>query len=592
MRKYKVLAIMLVMSLALTACNQAKPSNNETDSATESTDNGKIDSASDDSIDIKNTQKISDTDINLSDYHGNIEISKGGEYTLTGSLTEGFLYIKTDQPVTLNLDNATIESPEGPAIYVHKAESVTIHLEEDSQNSLSDIQDTKYETLNAVVYSKADLTLEGSGSLNVDASYQHGIRGKDNVVVSGGTYVIESALDCIHANDDLNIDGGELELQSNGDECIQSETNLNINGGDIVCASAGDAIRSEVSLVINDGKIDITQATEGIESKNTLEINGGEINITCSDDSINGANAVTVNGGMIMAYSTTNDVLDSNGSMVINGGTFYGVGLKSPEGVFDCDHNNFEINGGTLLGLGAANSQPTQGKQCTLLVNPEITDTIENITIKDSKGNVVYEYELNDYAQILSEISTELQDNAVANANASTEEEEDKDFEEEVGDAPQGNAIPEKGQKPDRGTMPEGEMPKGGKLPAEGEVPEGGQVPAEGEAPEGDIPQGDRGMGKGFSGENLSEEEMEALREEMQQRKEEMMEQRKQMSGNNFQRGGIGNGGATLFISNAKLKKGKKYTIYVNGKKIETVKMQNPVTTVGEIFSMGGRGGW
>lgn len=576
MRKSKLLSIMLVLSLTLTACNQAEPSTNEAESATKSVSDGKTDSASDDSIIIKNTQKISKSDIDLSDYHGNLEISKGGEYTLTGSLTEGLLFVETDEAVTLILDNATIESPEGPAIYVRKAESVIIRLAENSQNSLSDNQDTKYETLNAVVYSKADLTLEGSGSLSVDADYQHGIRGKDDVVISEGTYTIEAALDCIHANDNLDIEGGELNLQSNGDECLQSETNLNINGGDVACASAGDGIRSEDSFVMNGGKIDITQATEGIESKNTLEINGGEIKITSSDDSINGANAVTVNGGTIAAYSINNDVLDSNGSMVINDGTFYGVGIRAPEGVFDCDHNNFEINGGTLLGLGVSNSQPTQGDQCTLLVNPEITDDIENITIKDSKGNVVYQYEMNDYSTILSEISTELQDSAAANVNATTEEEDDTDFEGQAGEDGKGATAPDKGQKPEGGQVPEG-----------GQMPEGGQVPEEGQMPEGG-----KGMGKGFSREELSEEELKAFREEMQNRKEKMAERKNQDGGNNFHRGGMGNGAATLFISNAKLKKGKKYTIYVNGKKIDAVKMQNPVTTVGEIFSMGGRGGW
>lgn len=588
MRKnYKKLYVLLAMSLVLTACNKSENSNENANSATEEV--AENSTASDDSIDIKNTERITDTEINLSDFHGNIEISKGGEYHVSGNLSEGLLYIKTEEPVTLNLDNASIESPEGPAVYVRKAESVTVRLSEGSKNTLSDIADTKYETLNAVIYSKSDITFEGKGSLTIDAQYQHGIRGKDNVVITEGDYDMEAALDCIHANDDLNIDGGQLKLQSNGDECMQSETNLNINGGKLTCASAGDAIRSEESLVVNDGRIEVTQATEGLESKNTLEINGGELKITCSDDSINGANAVTVNDGTIVAYSTTNDVLDSNGSMVINGGNIYGVGLKTPEGVFDCDHNNFEINGGTLLGLRASSSQPNKGEQPTLLVNPEITDTIETLKIKDNKGNVIYECEFNDYSKVLSEISTELQDNASVNANASTEKEDDTDFDGQTENGEQNGDVPEKGQMPEgeapeQGTIPEGgQMPKGGEMPEKGQMPEGGEIPEGGQMPErGQKPD------KEFSREELSEEELEAMREKMEERKETMGE-------NNFHKGGMGgmsNGAANLFISNDNLKKGKTYTIFVNGKKIGKVKMESPVTTLGNVFSMGGRGGW
>ncbi len=551
-KKYQIVSMALIMSLVFVGCDKAggpaKDSSVMEDNSKDSgaaTDEGENSgSIADDSIKIKDTQKLSETDINLTDYQGNLELTKGGEYILTGSLTEGLLYINTDEAVTLILNNATIESPKGPAIYVRQAESVVLRLADGTQNSLSDNRDTEYETLNAVLYSKADLFLEGRGSLNINADYQHGIRGKDDVVISEGTYTIESVLDCIHANDDLQVEGGELQLQSNGDECMQSETNLILDGGNITCASAGDAIRSEDGFVMNDGKVVITQASEGIESKNTLEINGGEIKITCSDDSINGANAVTVNGGTIMSYSTDNDVLDSNGSMIINGGTFYGVGIRSPEGVFDCDHNNFEINGGTLLGLGMANSQPTKGKQCTLLLNPKITDTIKNLIIKDSRGNVVYQYEPDDYTTVLSEVSTQLQDNAATNDSATTEE-EGKDF----GGAEDGHK-PSDGKAPeDRGKTWNGKAPEDEGKPWKGQVPEGEHKPVGG-THNSKMPWSDKGMGKGASD------------------------------------------GITLFISNQKLKKGKKYTIYVNGKKIDTVKMQNPVTTLGEIFTMGGRGGW
>jgi len=77
------------------------------------------------------------------------------------------------------------------------------------------------------------------------------------------------------------------------------------------------------------------------------------------DDGLNAAKQIVINGGNIYAYSTSNDGIDSNGTLTITGGLIVSSGTTAPEEGFDCDNNTFKITGGTLIGVGGASSSPT-----------------------------------------------------------------------------------------------------------------------------------------------------------------------------------------------------------------------------------------
>jgi len=101
-------------------------------------------------------------------------------------------------------------------------------------------------------------------------------------------------------------------------------------------------------------------------AKVQLVLDGGSFDIKASDDGINASQnttgipvAVTINGGAIniaMAAGDT-DAIDSNGDLIINGGT---VNITA-QSAFDFD-GKAELNGGTVTVNGSAVSSITKSR--------------------------------------------------------------------------------------------------------------------------------------------------------------------------------------------------------------------------------------
>lgn len=180
----------------------------------------------------------------------------------------------------------------------------------------------------------------------------------------------------IKAGGNFKMDKGTVTITSSGiaGKGIDADGTLVINDGTITVSTSGTkftygsddtsakGIKSDGNLTINGGTVIVrTTATEaeGIESKAILTINGGTIESITYDDALNAATQIVINGGSIYAYSTTNDGMDSNGTMTITGGLIVSSGTTGAEEGFDCDNNTFKITGGTLIGIGGASSSPT-----------------------------------------------------------------------------------------------------------------------------------------------------------------------------------------------------------------------------------------
>lgn len=231
---------------------------------------------------------------------GIVTIKKEGTYIVTGKLT-GQIRVEADEnaKVQIVLDNAEITNDDSACILALTADKVFVTSKEGSSNKLSDTgaeykQDNEDYTVDGVIFSRTDLTLNGAGTLEINAAYKHGVVGKDDVIITDGTYHITAANKGITANDSVRIFDGSFNINSK-DDCIHTSNReeagkgyVYIENGDFELSTEDDGIHAETALVIKNGSIDIKKSKEGLEGA-TVDIENGNINIKASDDGINAA---------------------------------------------------------------------------------------------------------------------------------------------------------------------------------------------------------------------------------------------------------------------------------------------------------------
>ena len=262
-------------------------------------------------------------------------ITAAGTYQVSGTLSDGQLIVETEdeENVTLLLAGANIHNENGSPIYVANAEKVIITLVESTENNLSD--GANYANLdesgepNAAIFSHDDLTINGTGVLNVSANYKNGIASKDDLKITGGTITVTAVDDGLKGKDSVSvkdsvitinaggdgiqstnvdeaekgfvaIEGGTFNINA-GDDAISAATSFVIDSGSITINAGNDGIHAEYALTINGGDVNIQQAYEGLESV-IITINDGNVHLMTSDD---GINATAGNGGTVIVQGPT-----------------------------------------------------------------------------------------------------------------------------------------------------------------------------------------------------------------------------------------------------------------------------------------------
>ena len=426
MKKRKCLCWLLGLALLLSGCGSSQ---------TENATNTQTDAAQGDTVPttVSVSQMFSDSDLEIgyddvTSAHitlsgttaacdsdavqisgSQITLTEEGTYILSGSLEDGMVIVDGEDSakVQLVLDNVQIGCSTSAAIYVRNADKVFITTAPDSQNTLSNggeyvaMDDNN---IDSVIFSKADLTLNGSGTLTISAAAGHGIVSKDDLVLSGGTYeitaashgisgkdsvriasgnyTITSGKDGIHAGNadgTLTISGGSFQIDT-VDDAIHANGDLLIAAGEFHLSTGDDGIHSDTALTIQDGTFSIPYCYEGIEGL-SITIDGGSYIITSADDGLNAAGGadssgfggrmpgqegfggssdsfIVINGGEFVIVSS-GDCIDSNGSLTINGGTIDLTCNGNGDTALDCD-GTYTNNGGTLTTNDGSENNPGQ----------------------------------------------------------------------------------------------------------------------------------------------------------------------------------------------------------------------------------------
>ncbi len=221
-----------------------------------------------------------------------------------------------------------------------------------------------------------------------------GIKSDNSMLISGGTFTVDSADDSIHSNISATINGGTFEI-----------------------ASGDDAIHAEDTLTVTNGKFDISECYEGLEALH-IEVSGGNIKLKSSDDGLNAAGgtdnsgtggrddmfggggmggnsngSIVISGGTLYINSS-GDGIDANGTLEITGGHTTIVGpTQGDTATLDYDKTAI-ITGGTFIGTGASNmaqsfSSSSQGVIAVLVGNQSANT---KIVLKDKNGEELISY--------------------------------------------------------------------------------------------------------------------------------------------------------------------------------------------------------
>ena len=287
-------------------------------------------------------------------------VKNAGVYVISGTASNAQICVEAgeEDKVQLVLDGVKITNDSIPCIYVKKADKVFVTTT-DSENALSVTGTFKADgetNTDAVIFSRDDLVLNGTGTLNV-SSTDNGISSKDDLKITGGTLAITCASDALEANDSVVMADGTVTIQSNKDgiHAENDEDDLKgyvyIGGGTLNIAAADDAIHATTIAQVDNGTITLSCA-EGLEGT-WIQINGGKTSIDASDDGINAGRKssfrtplVEINGGelTITMGAGDTDAIDSNGDLIITGGTI-DLTAQSP---FDYD-GTVQKTGGTII---------------------------------------------------------------------------------------------------------------------------------------------------------------------------------------------------------------------------------------------------
>lgn len=208
-------------------------------------------------------------------------ITAEGTYIFSGTLSEGQIVVDADNAkVQIVFDNVDITCASSAAVYVKSAEKVFVTLAEGSQNTLRNTDEyvaIDDNNIDAVIFAKSDLTLNGTGSLTIVSAEGHGIVSKDDLKITGGTYDITAAGHALSGKDSVRIADGTFILTAEKDgihaENADDEEKgyIYIADGDFTITSDGDGMDASSIVQIEDGTFDITAGGGAANSQKTHE---------------------------------------------------------------------------------------------------------------------------------------------------------------------------------------------------------------------------------------------------------------------------------------------------------------------------------
>ncbi len=355
---------------------------------------------------------------------------------MSGSITDGHIVVEADDTskVQLVFNGLTLTSSDYSALYVKNADKVFVTLAKGTENKIADGSAYKANSedsnVDSAIFSKSDLTINGSGSLTVEGSMSHAIVSKDDLKIASGTITATSVGSSICGKDSVRIADGTITVTSGGDG-IKSNNDedaekgyIYIGGGKITVKSDTDGIQAETTFVAENAEISITSgggsensskthsesfggwghwdnsstassedstSAKGIKASGDIDIKSGSVTIDSADDSVHSNSNITITDGTL-SVTSGDDGIHADTSLIINSGKV--TITKSYEGL---ESSAVTINGGEVdvtasddgINCGGGSDSSAMGGrmgQNTFTANSDVYLKITGGTVRVNSG--------------------------------------------------------------------------------------------------------------------------------------------------------------------------------------------------------------
>lgn len=321
---------------------------------------------------------------------GIVTISCGGTYEFSGFNNDGQIIVNTlaeDSVVHIRLNNLTLKSAFDAPFFVVSSSRTIVKAVEGSVNTFEDAftrslvtyqkkgkNKLKIDTTKACVYSKDDLTINGTGTLNIVANYKNGIhttndlrirdnptidvhaknnalKGKGSVDIEGGTIVLK-AVDGVGIKSDegedensvvvgkgsVRVKGGKINIRS-GDNGIDAYNEIivsdEVSVPEIFINTLEKGMKAS-SLKIGNAVTAITSDGDGWKADDRLEVSAGYHYMNAAADGIDVQNAFSLTGGVVIVENVSekesSSIVAFDSRINVKDGILLGFGKQSEGG--------------------------------------------------------------------------------------------------------------------------------------------------------------------------------------------------------------------------------------------------------------------
>ena len=324
-------------------------------------------------------------------------------YQISGTTTDGSLTLAGSHKCTVSLAGVTLTNPESAAINITNSKRIQLSAKAGTVNTLTDGNGAQ----KACIYSKGQLQLQGTGTLNVVGQLKHAIKSASYITVKNLTLNITSAVgDGISCEEYFQMKSGSLTISGTSDDGIQCDLddasaatgetaehadentgNVYIDGGtlNVTTTTAGSkCVKCDGSIAVTGGtltlnvkgSIDTTDATDlsyatGLKAGGNFTQSGGDITVTATGASGCG---ISVDGTFCTTQTSNGTLTITNSGALTSSGTAYFATSKGIRA------GSVAIEGGTIEVTMTNAAQAAKG------IKANSSDGTGNITV--SGGNV------------------------------------------------------------------------------------------------------------------------------------------------------------------------------------------------------------